>query len=152
SKGVAARNAVGPAGLWLAQALLGALGITAYAVPLGGLYLAGVLFVGAQGRKGWPKALAAGMLGVSVSVFAQILAPRRARAAYPRGGALGKELSSMLCGLFSVMGTAILMGAMAIAALILGMQAPFLRLCHRAWHGGQQAAAHFAAWLKLAWD
>ncbi|HVE83623.1 MAG TPA: DNA translocase FtsK 4TM domain-containing protein, partial [Myxococcales bacterium] len=132
--GAVARNAAGPAGHGLADAAFGALGVTGFVVPLCGLYAALVLFVGSKERRRWPQVLAALLLCASGSVLAELLlAP--SRWAYAPGGALGGVLSAALTGVFSTVGTLIVVGAVCAAALIVGTQFAFLKLCSLGFHG-----------------
>ncbi len=48
-------NAIGPVGHTLAEALLGAVGLCAYALPFLGLYTAMALFLGAREKRRWPQ-------------------------------------------------------------------------------------------------
>src|SRR5690606_33241722 len=53
--------------------------------------------------------------------------------AHDPGGMLGRDLGGLLSGLFSTVGTVVLVSALAIAALIVGTEYAFLRLCGVAW-------------------
>src|SRR5690606_15973965 len=53
--------------------------------------------------------------------------------AHDPGGMLGRDLGGLLSGLFSTVGTVVLVSALAIAALIVGTEYAFLKLCSIAW-------------------
>ncbi|QSQ19730.1 DNA translocase FtsK 4TM domain-containing protein [Pyxidicoccus parkwayensis] len=129
------RNAVGPMGHLIAESLRGMLGVCAYLVPVGGIYAAMVLFVGSRERKRAPQIISLFMLTASVSVLAQLMFAGDKGWAHPPGGALGAGLGGVLEGLFSTVGTVILVTAISAAALIVGTQYTFLKLCSLAWAG-----------------
>ncbi|WP_426749477.1 DNA translocase FtsK 4TM domain-containing protein [Myxococcus sp. Y35] len=128
-------NAVGPMGHLIAESLRGLLGVCAYLIPVGGLYTAMVLFVGSRDRKRGPQIISLALLTVSVSVLAQLMFAGDKGWAHPPGGALGASLGGILSGMFSTVGTVILVTAISAAALIVGTQYTFLKLCSLAWAG-----------------
>ncbi|WP_205519687.1 FtsK/SpoIIIE family DNA translocase [Pyxidicoccus caerfyrddinensis] len=129
------RNAVGPMGHLIAESLRGMLGVCAYLIPAGGIYAAMVLFVGSRDRKRAPQIISLVMLTASVSVLAQLVFAGDKGWAHPPGGALGAGLGGVMEGLFSTVGTVILVTAISAAALIVGTQYTFLKLCSLAWAG-----------------
>ncbi|MBZ4421186.1 DNA translocase FtsK 4TM domain-containing protein [Myxococcus sp. RHSTA-1-4] len=129
------RNAVGPMGHLIAESLRGMLGVCAYLIPVGGIYTAMVLFVGSRERKRGPQIVSLVLLTVSVSVLAQLMFGGDRGWAHPPGGALGAGLGGVLEGLFSTVGTVILVTAVSAAALIVGTQYTFLKLCSLVWAG-----------------
>ncbi len=135
------QNAVGPVGHGIAEALRGLLGICAYVLPLAGLYGAMVMFVGAREKTRWPQVLAAALLCVSTAVLAQLFWGAEPGWSHPPGGLIGVGLGNELSGLFSTVGTVILVTAVSVAALIVGMQQLFLRLCAAGWSVAQSAGA-----------
>ncbi|MFZ5470208.1 MAG: DNA translocase FtsK 4TM domain-containing protein [Myxococcota bacterium] len=138
-------NAVGPVGHALAETLRGLLGICAYVLPASGIYAAVVLFVGARDRRRWPQLLCLVLLSLSGAVLAQLVLDGTGWS-HPPGGALGEGLAAVLTGLFSVVGTVVLVSAVCVAALIIGTQFAFLRLCALAWRG----AKHLGAQARIA--
>ncbi len=129
------RNAVGPMGHLIAESLRGLLGVCAYLIPAGGIYTAMVLFVGSRERKRGAQIVALVLLTISVSVLAQLMFAGDRGWAHPPGGALGAGLGGVMEGLFSTVGTVILVTAISAAALIVGTQYTFLKLCSLAWAG-----------------
>ena len=129
------RNMVGSMGHLIAESLRGVLGVCAYLIPGCGIYAAMVIFVGNRERRRLPQILALALLTVSVSVLAQLTFADDPGWAHPPGGAVGAELGGVLQGLFSTVGTVILVTAVAAAALIVGTQYTFLKLCALAWAG-----------------
>jgi S-DNA-T family DNA segregation ATPase FtsK/SpoIIIE len=129
------RNAVGPMGHLIAESLRGLLGVCAYLIPAGGIYTAMVLFVGSRERKRGAQIVALVLLTISVSVLAQLMFAGDKGWAHPPGGALGAGLGGVMEGLFSTVGTVILVTAISAAALIVGTQYTFLKLCSLAWAG-----------------
>ncbi|MFP2909492.1 DNA translocase FtsK 4TM domain-containing protein, partial [Pyxidicoccus sp. 3LFB2] len=129
------RNAVGPMGHLIAESLRGMLGVCAYLIPAGGIYTAMVLFVGSRERKRGAQIVALVLLTISVSVLAQLMFAGDKGWAHPPGGALGAGLGGVMEGLFSTVGTVILVTAISAAALIVGTQYTFLKLCSLAWAG-----------------
>ena len=123
-----AHNGAGPVGHALAALLGGLLGLAAPAIPLAGVYVSGVLLVGRQKKRRLLQTLAAGVLLVTTCVLFQLalgapgLHPRN-----PPGGAVGVEVSTWLVDLFDVVGTVIVVSAVAFAAMLVATQFALLR-------------------------
>ncbi|NNB90618.1 FtsK/SpoIIIE family DNA translocase [Corallococcus exiguus] len=128
-------NAVGPMGHLIAETLRGALGVCAYLIPAGGIYTAVVLFVGNRERRRMPQIISLALLTCSVSVLAQLMFAKDKGWAHPPGGALGASLGGLMEGMFSTVGTIILVTAISAAALIVGTQYTFFKLCSLVWAG-----------------
>ncbi|HLT29206.1 MAG TPA: DNA translocase FtsK 4TM domain-containing protein [Myxococcaceae bacterium] len=126
-------NAVGPVGHLIAETLRGLLGICAYVLPLAGLYTVYILIAGDRDRRRGAQFLSLCLLVVSGSVLAQLTFQGAPGWAHDPGGMLGRDLGGLLSGLFSTVGTVVLVSALAIAALIVGTEYAFLRLCGVAW-------------------
>ncbi len=122
------RNAVGPVGHGMAEALHGLLGICSFVLPLSGLYAAAILFVGARDKRRWPQVVSAVMFCLAGAVLAQLVLRGQPGWTYPPGGAVGQSLGETSASLFSTVGTVILVSAICAAALIVGTQFFFLRL------------------------
>jgi S-DNA-T family DNA segregation ATPase FtsK/SpoIIIE len=146
------RNLVGPMGHLIAESLRGVFGICGYLLPLGGIYAAVILFVGNRERRRWPQIVALCLLALSGAVLAQIFFAGNPGWAHPPGGAIGKGLASMLVGMFSTVGTVILVTAVCVAAFIVGTQYTFLKLCALAWAGacvvGKRLHEAAIAWFE----
>ncbi|MCY1031055.1 DNA translocase FtsK 4TM domain-containing protein [Corallococcus sp. BB11-1] len=134
-KGPGFHNAVGPMGHLIAEALRGALGVCAYFVPVGGIYTAVVLFVGNRERRRLPQIISLALLTCSVAVLSQLMFAKDKGWAHPPGGALGAGLGGLMEGMFSTVGTVILVTAISAAALIVGTQYTFFKLCSYVWAG-----------------
>ncbi|HEX8438978.1 DNA translocase FtsK [Archangium sp.] len=134
-KGPGFQNAVGPIGHLIAEGLRGMLGVWAYLLPLCGVYAAMVVFVGNRERRRWPQMVALVLLTLSGAVLAQLFLGNQPGQAHPPGGFVGATLGGMLVGLFSTVGTIILVTTVCAAALIVGTQYTFLKLCSLAWAG-----------------
>ncbi|WP_257461380.1 DNA translocase FtsK [Archangium lipolyticum] len=134
-RGPGFQNAVGPMGHLVAEALRGMLGVWAYLLPLCGVYAAMVVFVGSRERRRWPQLVAFVLLTLSGAVLAQLFLGNQPGQAHPPGGFVGATLGGMLVGLFSTVGTVILVTSVCAAALIVGTQYTFLKLCSLAWAG-----------------
>ncbi|HEY1332789.1 MAG TPA: DNA translocase FtsK 4TM domain-containing protein, partial [Myxococcaceae bacterium] len=154
-----AHNGAGPVGHALAALLGGFLGITAPAIPLAGVYVSGVLLVGRREKRRWPQVLAAGVLLVATCVLVQLglgtpgLHPRN-----PPGGALGVAVSAWLVDLFEVLGTVIVVSAVAFAAMLVATQFALLRAVAALGHvlgelAGKARGALVALWAaqKKSW-
>jgi len=147
-----AHNGAGPVGHALAALLGGLLGIAAPAIPLAGAYVSGVLLVGKRERRRWPQVLAALVLLVATCVLVQLglgtpgLHPRN-----PPGGAVGVAVSAWLVDLFEVLGTVIVVSAVAFAAVLVATNFALLRGVAALVHllgelGGKAKGAAVALW------
>ena len=146
------KNAVGPVGHAIAEALRGLLGICAFVLPVVGLYAAGLLFVGNHEKRRWPQITALTLLLISGAVLSQLMFTEDASWAHAPGGLIGRELGGLLTALFSTVGTVVLVGAIAAVAFIVGTQFAFLKLCAWVWAktlvGVEHAKLWFAAFLE----
>src|SRR5215831_14181049 len=129
----AAHNGAGPVGHALAALLGGLLGMAAPAIPLAGVYLSGVLLV-------------ATCVLVQLGLGTPGLHPRN-----PPGGALGVEVSVRLVELFDVVGTVIVVSAVAFAAMLVATNFALLRGVAALGHllgelGGKARAGLVALW------
>jgi DNA segregation ATPase FtsK/SpoIIIE, S-DNA-T family len=147
-----AHNGAGPVGHALAALLGGLLGIAAPAIPLAGVYVSGVLLVGKRDKRRWPQVLAAVVLLVATCVLVQIglgtpgLHPRN-----PPGGALGVAVSAWLVDLFNVLGTIIVVSAVAFAAMLVATQFALLRALAAAGHLLGEAVSRARTGLGAFW-
>ncbi len=146
------RNAVGPVGHALAETLRGLLGVCAYLLPTAGLYAAGTLFLGAKGVRRWPQLLCLLLLTLSGATLMQLLLASTPGFAHPPGGLIGRGLASTLGALFSTVGTVILVTTIAVAALIIGTQFAFLRLCAAAFAVAKVAGVKLWALTLRTWE
>ncbi|MET0406215.1 MAG: DNA translocase FtsK 4TM domain-containing protein, partial [Cystobacter sp.] len=121
-RGVNYQNAVGPIGHLIADSLRGLLGFWAYLLPLCGLYVAMIVFVGNRERRRWPQLVALVLLTLSGAVLAQLFIGNQPGQAHPPGGFIGATLGGLMVGLFSTVGTIILVTTVCAAALIVGTQ------------------------------
>ncbi|HET6982066.1 MAG TPA: DNA translocase FtsK 4TM domain-containing protein, partial [Myxococcaceae bacterium] len=152
-------NGAGPVGHALAALLGGFLGIAAPAIPLAGVYVSGVLLVGRREKRRWPQIVAALVLLVAGCVLLQLgLGTPGAHARNPPGGALGVAVSAWLVDLFEVLGTVIVVSAVAFAAMLVATQFALLRAVAALGHllgelGAKAKAAVLALWAaqKKAW-
>ncbi|MFL5322023.1 MAG: DNA translocase FtsK 4TM domain-containing protein [Myxococcaceae bacterium] len=141
------RNAIGPVGHLLAETFRGMLGLCAYVLPAVGIYVAAILFVGSGEKRRWPQWLSFLLLTLSTAVLAHVGFGQEPGWVHPPGGAVGSYLGNLLTGLFGTVGTVILVTAVCVAALIVGTQFVFLKLCAIAWHGMVVAAEATRTWL-----
>ncbi|MHB8878474.1 MAG: DNA translocase FtsK 4TM domain-containing protein, partial [Myxococcaceae bacterium] len=144
-------NAIGPVGHALAESLRGLLGVCAYVLPLAGLYAAVATFVGSRARRRWPQLLSLALLSISGAVLAQLMFAGEPGWAHAPGGLVGQSLSGVLCGLFSVVGTVVLVSALCVAALIVGTQFAFLKLCAFTWRALTAAGGRAHGWGLSFW-
>ena len=151
-RGPGFQNAVGPMGHLVAESLRGMLGVWAYLLPLCGFYAAMVVFVGSRERRRWPQMVAFVLLTLSGAVLAQLFIGNQPGQAHPPGGLVGSTLGGMLVGLFSTVGTIILVTTVCAAALIVGTQYTFLKLCSLAWDGASVLAKRLEASAAVFWE
>ncbi|MCI0670379.1 MAG: DNA translocase FtsK 4TM domain-containing protein [Myxococcaceae bacterium] len=147
------RNSVGPVGHLIAEAFRGLLGVCAYVPPVAGLYAAAIVLVGSRERRRWPQMLSLLLLVLSGAVLAQLVFQGEPGWAHAPGGLVGSSLGGVLSGLFSTVGTVILVSSVCIAAFIVGTQYAFLKLCALLWGvavavGRRVAAAAAALWER----
>ena len=139
-KGPGFQNAVGPMGHLIAEHLRGLLGFWAYLLPLcAGLYAAMIVFVGSKERRRWPQLVALVLLTLSGAVLAQLFIGNQPGQAHPPGGVVGATLGGMLVGMFSTVGTIILVTTVCAAALSWAPSTPSSS-CAR-WPGPERACS-----------
>jgi DNA segregation ATPase FtsK/SpoIIIE, S-DNA-T family len=147
-----AHNGAGPVGHALAALLGGLLGITAPAIPLAGVYVSGVLLVGRREKRRLFQIFAAVVLLVATCVLVQLglgtpgLHPRN-----PPGGALGVAVSAWLVDFFEVLGTIIVVSAVAFAAMLVATQFALLRAVAALGHVLGEAASRARGALVALW-
>jgi S-DNA-T family DNA segregation ATPase FtsK/SpoIIIE len=147
-----AHNGAGPVGHALAALLGGLLGIAAPAIPLAGVYVSGVLLVGRREKRRWPQVLAALVLLVAGCVLLQLgLGTPGAHARNPPGGALGVAVAAWLVDLFEVLGTVIVVSAVAFAAMLVATQFALLRAVAALGHLAGELGAKAKAALLALW-
>ena len=147
-----AHNGAGPVGHALAALLGGLLGIAAPAIPLAGVYVSGVLLVGKREKRRWPQVLAALVLLVAACVLVQLgLGTPGAHGRNPPGGALGVAVSAWLVDLFEVLGTVIVVSAVAFAAMLVATQFALLRAVAALGHLLGEAASRARGALAAFW-
>jgi S-DNA-T family DNA segregation ATPase FtsK/SpoIIIE len=138
------KNAIGPAGHLIGEALLGSFGVCAFALPAAGAYGALALLIGGERRR-WPQLVSFILLTLSGTVLAELAFAGDNGWAHPPGGSVGEMLTAALGGLFSTLGTVILVTAVAVAALIVGTQFVFLKLCAAAGRGTLSAVGKLSS-------
>ncbi|OJT18315.1 cell division protein FtsK [Archangium sp. Cb G35] len=151
-RGPGFENAVGPMGHLIAEGLRGMLGVWAYLLPLCGVYAAMVVFVGNRERRRWPQLVAFVLLTLSGAVLAQLFIGTQPGQAHPPGGFVGATLGGMMVGMFSTVGTIILVTTVCAAALIVGTQYTFLKLCSLAWAGACVVGRRVQENALLFWE
>jgi DNA segregation ATPase FtsK/SpoIIIE, S-DNA-T family len=148
-----AHNGAGPVGHALAALLGGLVGLTAPAIPLAGVYAAGVLLVGRREKRRWPQILAAGVLLVAACVLVQLgLGGTGTHGRNPPGGALGVEAGEWLVGLFNVPGTLIVVSAVAFGALLVATRFALLRAGVALGHALGELGARARRGLVALWE
>ncbi|HZJ56083.1 MAG TPA: DNA translocase FtsK 4TM domain-containing protein, partial [Myxococcaceae bacterium] len=147
-----AHNGAGPVGHALAALLGGLLGVIAPAIPLAGVYVSGVFLVGKREKRRWPQVVAAVVLLVASCVLVQLgLGTPGLHARNPPGGALGVAVSAWLVDLFEVLGTVIVVSAVAFAAMLVATQFALLRAVVAVGHLLAEAAARARTALAGLW-
>ena len=139
-------NAIGPVGHAIAEALRGLFGVTAFVLPIVGMYTAGILFIGDQEKRRWSQGVALALLLVCASILSQLFFTEDASWAHAPGGLIGRELGGLLTALFSTVGTVVLVSALAAVAFIVGTQFAFLRFCSWAWDQALVLGEKAKAW------
>jgi S-DNA-T family DNA segregation ATPase FtsK/SpoIIIE len=118
AKGFTPANLIGPAGHRLGTAVYGVLGFAALVLPVGLGAAAWRLLRGAPPRITVLSALAYTTLTLSVATLGHLALGGRGLAPFPAGGAVGASLARASERLFSTWGSAIVVGAVGIVALI----------------------------------
>ncbi|HZZ84188.1 MAG TPA: DNA translocase FtsK 4TM domain-containing protein [Anaeromyxobacteraceae bacterium] len=114
-----AGNLVGKVGHYAALGLYGVLGFSALVLPVAICTGAIRLFRAAPPRLTAIAAAAYAVLTLSVATLAQLFVGTARLASFPAGGAVGRALCRNAEGLFGAVGTALVVGACAVVALIL---------------------------------
>jgi len=144
-------NAIGPTGHFLASHIHELLGICAYLLPLCGIYASLVLLIGSRTKRRWPQVAAGAIVALSTAVLAQLALVGLPGWGEAPAGRIGKGLADILGSLFSTIGTVILVGAVCVAALIIGTELGFLRACALAWRLSRRVAVWFASLGTRLW-
>src|SRR5215831_982434 len=144
-------NAIGPTGHFLASHIHELLGICAYLLPLCGIYASLVLLIGSRTKRRWPQVAAGAIVALSTAVLAQLALVGLPGWGEAPAGRIGKGLADLLGSLFSTIGTVILVGAVCVAALIIGTQLGFLRACALAWRLSCRGGVWFASLAARLW-
>jgi DNA segregation ATPase FtsK/SpoIIIE, S-DNA-T family len=113
-----ASNLVGPAGHHVAGALYRVLGFSALVLPAALCAAALSLFRGEPRRVTLVASAAYAMLIASTATLFQLFLAGRALASFPPGGLVGRFFSARSEALLSTVGTALVVGACAVVALI----------------------------------
>ncbi len=113
-----AGNLVGKVGHYAALGLYGVLGFSALVLPVALCTVALKLFRAAPPRITLVAAAAYAVLTLSVATLAQLFLGRTQLATFPAGGAVGRVLCRNAEALFGAVGTALVVGASAVVALI----------------------------------
>ncbi|WP_242343109.1 DNA translocase FtsK [Anaeromyxobacter terrae] len=118
ARGMAPSNLVGPVGHRLAAGVYGILGFSALVLPIALGAAAWRLFRGAPPRLSIVSAIAYAILTLCVATLGHLALGGHSLAPFPAGGALGRSLSASAEGLLSTWGSAIVVTAAGIVALI----------------------------------
>ena len=86
------KNAVATARHAIAEGLRGLLGVCAFVLPMVGMYVAGLLFVGNREKRRWPQMVSLTLLLISGAVLSQLMFTEDASWAHAPGGLIGREL------------------------------------------------------------
>src|SRR5215813_1031822 len=145
------RNAAGPAGKFLATALMHAFGVCSYAAPLATTYGAFVLFAGRRQVRHWPRLVGAAVLFLSFCVLIHLLFADSAPGTAIPAGVVGRALFDSLAAELSTAGTAIVVIAAMAVALIVGSEFAFLKGCALVGIGIATAASALARLAGSFW-
>ncbi|WP_242337096.1 MULTISPECIES: DNA translocase FtsK [Anaeromyxobacter] len=118
ARGMAPSNLVGPVGHSLAAAVYGVLGFSALVLPVALGAAAWRLFRGASPRLSIVSAVAYAVLTLCVATLGHLALGAHVVASFPAGGAVGRALSANAEGLLSTWGSAIVVTATGVVALI----------------------------------
>ncbi|HTP49547.1 MAG TPA: DNA translocase FtsK [Anaeromyxobacteraceae bacterium] len=134
-----ASNLVGPVGHSLARALYRFLGFPALVLPLALTVAAVGLFKGQPPRLTLIGSAAYAVLAASLATLSHLFLSGRALASFPPGGAVGRVFSTRAEALFSSVGTALVVGACAVVALIVAADVKIQEVAAVAWKGFSRA-------------
>jgi S-DNA-T family DNA segregation ATPase FtsK/SpoIIIE len=118
ARGMAPANLVGPVGHRIAAGVYGVLGFSALVLPIGLGAAAWRLFRGAPPRLTIVSAAAYAVLTLCVATLGQLAFGAQALTSFPAGGAVGRALGGHAEELFSTWGSAIVVSATGLVALI----------------------------------
>ena len=135
-----ASNLVGPVGHHVARALFRVLGFAALVLPVALVVTAISLFKGQSPRLTLIGAGAYAVLTASVATLAHLFLSGRALASFAPGGAVGRLFCTRADALFGSVGTALVVGAGAVVALIVATDVKVQKVWAVTW------AAVRAAW------
>ena len=135
-----ASNLVGPVGHHVARALFRVLGFSALVLPVALVVTAISLFKGQSPRLTLIGTGAYAVLTASVATLAHLFLSGRALASFAPGGAVGRLLCTRADALFGSVGTALVVGAGAVVALIVATDVKVQKVWAASW------AAICAAW------
>ena len=145
------RNAAGPAGKFLATALMHAFGVCSYAAPLATTYGALVLFAGRHRVRHWPRLVGAAVFFLSFCVLIHLLFADSGPGRPLPAGVVGRSLFDSLASELSTAGTAIVVVAAMAVALIVGSEFAFLKGCALVGIGIAAAASALARVASGLW-
>jgi len=138
-----ASNLVGPVGHAVARALYRVLGFPAVVIPVALVMAALSLFRAQPPRITLIGSAAYLVLAVSLATLSHLLLAGRELARFPPGGVVGRFFSTRAESLFSAVGTALLVGACAVVALIVATDFKVQNAAIFSWKGIR------AAWTWL---
>jgi S-DNA-T family DNA segregation ATPase FtsK/SpoIIIE len=145
-----ASNLAGPVGHRAAAVLYRALGFASLVLPFGLGAFALSLFRGEPKRLTLVGAAAYLVLTASTATLAHLFLAGRPLASFPAGGAVGRFFSGRAEGLFSTVGAAILVGAVAVVALIVATDLKVQRAAGAAVRAGRAVADFLSRHLAEA--
>jgi S-DNA-T family DNA segregation ATPase FtsK/SpoIIIE len=140
-----ASNLVGPVGHAVAKALYRLLGFPALVVPAALVAAAVGLFRGQAPRVTLVGSAAHAVLAASLATLSHLFLSDRSVASFPPGGAVGRLFCTRAEALFSSVGTALVVGACAVVALIVATDVKVPEVAAAAWQGLRAAYE----WLGL---
>jgi S-DNA-T family DNA segregation ATPase FtsK/SpoIIIE len=135
-----ASNLVGPVGHHVARALFRVLGFSALILPVALVVTAISLFKGQSPRLTVIGSAAYAILTASIATLAHLFLSGRDLASFAPGGAVGRVLCTRAESLFGSVGTALVVGAGAVVALIVASDVKVQQVWATVW------AATRAAW------
>jgi DNA segregation ATPase FtsK/SpoIIIE, S-DNA-T family len=147
-----ASNLVGPVGHRAASALYRSLGFAALVLPFGLGGAALNLFRGQPRRITLVASAAYAVLTAATATLAQLFLAGKRLAGFPPGGAVGRLFSARAEAAFSTVGTALIVGACAVVALIVAADFKVQRAGTLLLRAGRALGASISAHLSRALD